>query len=205
MSTLSTILPPTPAQLRQVKESIAIAERPIKELLYAYFTLFEKSGGPRYKMQKDVAENIKSFQELPMAFVDPNTLYYLPSLDEQSAPVEEVLVHESDTTRVWEKWTLRVVVVPHDVIWDESGLIANLPKPEAQRIRITIGRIMQMVQVSWNVVVGRYIETKNLELTIQGDNVTLALRDPSSVSKSDHLKVRLGISITVKDKIETPK
>lgn len=204
MSTLSTILPPTPEQLRQVKEAISIAERPIKELLFAYFALFENSGGPRYKKYRDVAENIRNFSELPAAFIDSETLYYLPEASAQTAPVEEVMVSETSEHRIWEKWELRVVVVPHDVQWDESRAIANLPPLEAVRIRTAIGQILQMTQVSWNVITKRYPVTSELQLLPQVDNLTLSLHDPSTVSKSDHLKVRLGLNIKVKDKIERP-
>lgn len=204
MSTLSTILPPTPEQLRQVKEAIAIAERPIKELLFAYFALFENSGGPRYKKYRDVAENIRNFSELPATFIDPETLYYLPDASKQTMPTEEVMVSETSEHRIWEKWEISIAIVPYDVQWDESGVIASLPAPEAVRIRNAIGQILQMTQVSWNVITKRYPVTSELQLLPQVDNLTLSLHDPSIVSKSDHLKVRLGLNIKVKDKIERP-
>jgi len=197
---LSTILPPTPEQRRQTQETISVAEKPIKELIFAYFNLFEKSAGPKFTRYREADENIKNFKSLPATFVDKDSLYYLPEV--QSCPTEEVMIEQKENTRIWEKWELQPSLVPDDVVWDVDKKISSLSNEEATRINSVIGKLLHVIQISWQIIVGRYEETKKWKLHMNPDNLTLSLIDSAPISKADHLKIRLGIIINVKDKIE---
>lgn len=209
MSNLSNILPQTPEQKRQMQEAIAVAERPIKELIFAYFKLFEKSAGPKFRQYREIAETINDFRELPSIFTDPQALAYLPGLDTQLCPVEEVCVSSGmggmDGVELWEMWELRPTRVPDNVGWDVDARIASLDKLEAARINARVGELLHVIQVSWNIIVSRYSQTKNWKLHLHPNNLTLSLIDPTHLSKADHLKTRVGITIVVKDKIEISK
>jgi len=206
MSNLSNILPQTPDQKRHTQDTIAVAEKPIKELIFAYFKLFEKSAGPKFKRYREIAETINDFRELPAAFADPHALAYAPNT--QPCPAEEVLVSPASSTNtleLWEMWELRPSLVPHDMAWDADKKISSLTKLEAMRINAVIGKLLHVVQLSWQIIVNRHSETKNWKLHLHSDNLTLSLIDPSPLTKTDHLKTRLGIVIIVKDKIEINK
>jgi hypothetical protein len=199
---LSSILPPTPGQKRQIQETISVCERPMKELILAYFALFENSSGPKFKRYRDIAETIQSFRDLPRHFADRSALYYIPDAP-SGCPVEEVMIENGPVSRKWEKWVLTPCIVPADSIWDADKRISSLEIPEANRVNTAIGQLLQQMTYSWNIVAGKYDETRNFGLEAHMNNITLSLVDPTSISKADQLKIRLSVSISVQDKIET--
>lgn len=174
----------------------------MKELILAYFALFENSSGPKFKRYHDIAETINSFRDLPRHFADRNALYYIPDTP-TGYPVEEVLIENGPVSRKWEKWAIIPCVVPADSIWDADGRISSLEIPEANHVNASVGQLLQQMIYSWNIVAGKYDETKNFRLEAHMGNITLSLVDPTSISKADQLKIRLGVSIVVQDKIET--
>jgi hypothetical protein len=198
---LTNILPPTPEQIRNTQATISVAEKPIKEFIFAYLQLFSKSTGPKFKRYREMAETMAEFAELPAAFADTEALYYIPI--HQPCPQEEVLVRSTETTRSWEMWELRPAIVDASTVWDANGAIAALTPEEASLINAVIGKLLHIMQLSWTVITSRYAETKDWKLRVHADNLTLALVDSGPASKSDHLNKRLAINIIVKDKIET--
>jgi hypothetical protein len=203
---LSNILPPTSAQLRETEKTISIAEKAIKELMHAYFKLFLKSSGPRYKKYRHTAENVRDFEDLPGNFADKQSIYYMPN--EYGSVEEEIMVSETkneetgDIVRKWEMWELHPVTVPADSVWDADGRIAALSDSERMRINMAVGELMRLIQVSWVVIANRCNETQGMFLDVCPENITLKLIDTSRASKSDLLDLRIGVDITIKDKIE---
>lgn len=200
---LSASLPPTLQQQRDFDATIHKIERPIKQLMFAYFELFKNSGGPKYRTYRNTASNIESFQDLPADFVDKKSLYYLP---ESFEPREvEVLVFEDDHVQRWELWDISLSLVPSDAEWDPTGRIENLPDEEKMNVRRIISEMIQMGQYCWMIIAKRFKETQNFVLKVDPQNITLALQDPLFPEKCAQLEYRLGIDITIKDKIENTK
>jgi hypothetical protein len=196
---LSNILPPTPEQIREIEKTIGVAEKPIKELLFAYFKLFAKSGGPKFKQYREIATMINDFEKLPRDFADKTSFYYVPSAC--GSIDDEIRVSPTSL----ERWDFSPVIMKSDSIWDEQGAISKLEEAERARANASVGRMITTVQYTWVIIMGRCPEARGLELEVCPENITLKLVDKSKASKSREFDLRIGIKITIKDKIEISK
>jgi hypothetical protein len=169
--------------------------------------MFLKAPGPRYARYREIAKNIQDISGVPGVFLDRSSFYHIPA--EYGHVEEEVMISETtdpdtgDIIRSWEKWQLSPVLTDVNNVWDANGRIAQLSDNERMRINTAVGELMRMIQMSWYYVASLSSEAYGLALDVCPENITLKLIDASRVSKSDSFDYRIGVDITIKDKIET--